>query len=186
MRELIKMKNKYFSIIMIAFLCFTISACSSRSETVTALEDTGTSSVDLMEETITDKNLKLVAPYIFVIEGDNMDDFWTSYLPDVNIQNEWFHAAEAGYTIAISGALKDDTEQGTINLISVNSDYTVTDSRQSLAPSKGGSLSVIDKENSKEFNMEVKDEQGTVYLVNFYNGFTAYKDGGEDDWEYWK
>lgn len=181
------MKNKNFSIIIIALVFFTVTACSSSSgERGMVPESTHTGSDTLVPVTITDKNLTFEAPYIFVIDGVNMDDFWSGYLPDVTIQNEWFHAADDGYSIAISGALKDEPEQGTLNLISVNSDYIITDSRQIMAPFKGGSLSVLNKESPKEFNLEVKDEQGTVYLVNFYNGIAAYKNEGYDDWKYWE
>lgn len=176
------MKNKNFLMIMITFLCFTATACSSSGNGAgTVPEDANTGA---MSETITDKNLKLDAPYIFVIDGKDMDGFWDSYLPEVNIKNEWFQAADAGYSIAISGTLKDEPEQGSINLISVDSDYAITDSRQILAPSKGGSLSIMDEESPKEFNMEAKDERGTVYLINFYNGSTAYKDKENDGWKY--
>ena len=75
------------------------------------------------EQKITDKNLKFEDPFVFVIERENIDDFWNSYLPEVTIQNEWIHAADAGYSIAVFGALKDDPEQGTVNMVDVDPDY---------------------------------------------------------------
>ena len=122
---------------------------------------------------LTDKNLKLVAPYTFVIDGEDIDDFWDSYLPEVTKQNEWFHATDARYR-----------EQGSVNIIDVGPDDTIISSRQILAPSKSGSLSVIDDEAAKEFIIEAEDEHGTVYLFNYYNGFTAFKEGKDGDWEY--
>ena len=121
---------------------------------------------------LTDKNLKLVAPYTFVIDGEDIDDFWDSYLPEVTKQNEWFHATDARYR-----------EQGSVNIIDVGPDDTIISSRQILAPSKRGSLSVIDDEAAKEFIIEAEDEHGTVYLFNYYNGFTAFKEGKDGDWE---
>ena len=136
------------------------------------------------EQKITDKNLKSEDPFVFVIERENIDDFWNSYLPEVTIQNEWIHAADAGYSIAVFGALKDDPEQGTVNMVDVDPDNRITGSRQILAPSKGGSLSVTDEETAKEFIMEAEDEHGTTYLFDYYNGFTAFKEGKGGDWEY--
>lgn len=147
-------------------------------------ETTAESSAQPEEQKITDKNLKLEAPYVFVIDGEDMDGFWDSYLPDVTIQNQWIHAADAGYRIAVFGALKDDPEQGSVNMIDVGPDNTITNSRQMLAPSKGGSLSVNEEKTSKEFIMEAEDEYGTVYLFDYYNGFTAFKEGKGGDWEY--
>ena len=187
-------KNKIAGLLLTAMAAAILfSGCASekpmansRTEIVeTSQEKTpAESSAQPEEQKVTDKNLKLEEPYIFVIDGEDMDGFWDSYLPDVIIQNQWIHAADAGYRIAVFGALKDDPEQGSVNIIDVSPDNTITNSRQILAPSKGGSLSVIDEEAAKEFNMEAEDEHGTVYLFNYYNGFTAFKEGKDGDWEY--
>ena len=60
----------------------------------------------------------------------------------------------------------------------------ITGSGQILAPSKGGSLSVTDEKTFKEFIMKAEDEHGTAYLFDYYNGFTAFKEGKDGDWEY--
>ena len=60
-----------------------------------------------------------MAPYTFVIDGEDIDDFWDSYLPEVTKQNEWFHATDARYR-----------EQGSVNIIDVGPDDTIISSRQ--------------------------------------------------------
>ena len=190
------MKNKTAGLLLTAMsAAILLSGCVSEKPMETSSaeivetsqnETSAESSVQPEEQKVIDKNLKLEAPYSFVIDGEKMDDFWDSYLPEVTIQNEWFHVANGEYRIAVFGALKDNPEQGTVNIIDVGPDDTITGSRQILAPFKGGSLSAIDEKTSKQFIVEAEDEYGTVYLFDYYNGFTAYKEGQDGDWEYWK
>lgn len=178
------MKTKMTLIIMSVCLCLVFTACGSSKVDP---ESTKVSNDDLKTDMIIDKNLKLEAPNIFVIDGKDMDEFWDSYFSETDIENEWFHASDSGYNIAIFGALKENPKQGVVCLLTVNPDYTVSSTEQILSPYEGGSLSVIDQTSiAKEFNMEVQEESGLVYLFNFYNGFIAYKKDESGDWKYWK
>lgn len=180
------MKVKKMLFILTVIFCFAVTGCSASGSGGEAITEAADTSSHVPEDTIADKNLKLETPYIFIIDGKDMDDFWSSSLPEVSIQNEWIHAADAGYSIAIFGALKDDPGQGIVDIYYVDPDKTIAYSEQILAPSRGGSLSAIDVESAKEFNVEVEDELGTVYLFNFSNGFTAYKEGRSGDWQDWE
>lgn len=120
-----------------------------------------------------------------VIFREDMDEFWINYLPEAEIQNEWIYSTEQGYYVAIFGASKGNSRQGVVNTYTISDDKIIA-AQQFLAPSKGGALSVMDINSPKDYNMKVQDEDGTIYLFNFFNGFAAHKDNINSDWKYWE
>lgn len=172
----IERKCRWIAVIML--VCLSVSSCMKHNN------DKDISSERIEKSEIVDKNLKLEEPYLFVVDSEDMDDFWKGYLSDIDIKNEWFHAADTGYCVAIFGALKDNPEQGIADVLSLTPDCTIISAERILAPIKGGSLSVMEgTSTAKEFNMEVQEESGKEYLFNFFNGFTAYKEERDGDWQ---
>lgn len=110
-------------------------------------------------------------------------------MPDIEINNAWVRPlGDSGYSVAVFGALKENPKQGVADVFELYNDKTSPKITQILAPSSdGGTLSVLDTYSAKDYIMEVMDENNIVYLFNFYNGFTAYKNGIDgDDWQYWE
>lgn len=101
---------------------------------------------------------------------DSVDAKWKEKYNDIDINNEWISAQQNA--IALFGSLKNDSQQGVVEVIFMDDsgNNTVNLEKRYLSPAKHGALKASEI-GAKDYTLVATDEDGLKWNFQIYNGF---------------